>query len=111
VPTDSPGDKERYLSFVPAQGSIFQRNQPGLLGDASDQSYFVNATSRLLPDGPGTRVALVCADGPGAAAVQYDGSAGGGKVVCLGFPFECLCSADERARYMDRMLRFFAPRR
>lgn len=110
-PTGSPADAERYLSFLPAQGSIFRRNPPGLFGDASDQSYFVKATSRLLPDGPGARVALVCADGSGAAAIQYDGSAGGGKVVCLGFPFECLCSAKARTRYMASMLRFFAASR
>ena len=111
LPADLPGDKGRYLSFAPSQGSIFQRNQPGLFGDASDQSYYVNAASRLLTDGPGARVALVCTDGPGAAAVQYDGSAGGGKVVCLGFPIECLCPADDRARYLASVLRFFASHR
>jgi len=108
APAASPEGAERYLSFVPAPGSVFRRNRPGLFGDASDQSYFVNATSRLVPDGPGARAALVCADGSGAAAVQYDGSAGGGKVVCLGFPFECLSTAEARTRYMASVLRFFA---
>ena len=108
VPAEAPGDSARFLSFVPAKGSIFERNQPGWLGDATDQSYFVNATSRLLPDGAGARVALVCLDAAGgSAAVQYDGSAGGGKVVCFGFPFESMSSAKARARYVAGVLKFF----
>jgi len=108
APADASGDSDRFLSFVPAKGSIFRRDPPGLFGDASDQSYFVNATSRLLPDGPGARAALLCPDGSGVAAVQYDGSASGGRVVCFGFPFECVSSAKARARYMASVLRFFA---
>jgi hypothetical protein len=107
IAADAPGSTDRYLSFVAAKGSIFSHNQPGIIGDASDESYFINATSRLLPDGPGACVALVCPDGSGTAAVQYDGSVGGGRVVCFGFPFECLASAKTRARYMERVLRFF----
>jgi hypothetical protein len=108
VPAEAPGESARFLSFVPAKGSIFERNQPGWLGDATDQSYFVNATSRLLPDGAGARVTLVCLDAVGgSAAVQYDGSAGGGTVVCFGFPFECMSSAKARARYMAGVLKFF----
>ena len=29
----------------------------------------------------------------GAAAIQYDGSAGGGRVVLFGFPFETITDA------------------
>jgi hypothetical protein len=110
IPADAAADADRFLSFVPAKDSSFRRNPPGVLGDAADQSYFVNATCRLLPDGPGARVGLVCADGSGTAGVQYDGSAGGGRVVCFGFPFECLSSAKARARYMESALRFLAAR-
>jgi hypothetical protein len=105
---DPSGDASRFLSFVPSKTSVFRRNPPGVLGDASDQSYFVNVASRLFPDGPGAQAALLCPDGSGAAAVQYDGSAGGGKVVCFGFPFECISSAKVRSRYMRAVLRFFA---
>jgi hypothetical protein len=107
VPADTSTNADRYLSCVPARDSIFRRNPPCIIGDASDQGYFIKATSRLLPDGPGARVALVCPDGSGTAAVQYDGSAGGGRVVCFGFPFECLASAKARARYMECVLKFF----
>ena len=112
VPAEAPGVSTRFLAFVPAKDSIFHRSQPGWLGDATDQSYFVNATSRLLPDGAGARAALVCLDGTGgSAAVQYNGSAGGGKVVCFGFPFECMSSAKARARCMGGVLRFFGSHR
>jgi hypothetical protein len=108
VPAQTTGCSMRYLSFAAAQGSIFARNPPDWLGDATDQSYFANATSRLLPDGAGARAALVCMDDiGGSAAVQYDGSAGGGKVVSFGFPFECMSSASARAHCMGCVLRFF----
>jgi len=108
VPADEPGASARFLSFVPARGSIFRRNRPGVFGDASDQSYFINGVCRLRPAGPGAQPCLLYPESPGAAAVQYDGSDGGGKAICLGFPFECLSSAKVRARYMKDALRFFA---
>jgi hypothetical protein len=111
VPADDPGVSVRFLSFVPVKGSIFRRNQPGVFGDASEQSYFINAVCRLLPEGTGAQASLLYPESSGAAAVQYDGSAGGGKVVCFGFPFECVSSAKVRARYMTDILRFFAVRR
>lgn len=112
-PADDPGISVRFLSFVPTPDSIFRRNQPGVFGDASDQSYFIQAVCRLLPDGPGAHPCLRYPETPGAAAVLYDGSAGGGKAVCLGFPFECVSLAKVRARYMKDVLRFLAapPRR
>jgi hypothetical protein len=108
APADDPGASLRFLSFVPVKGSIFRRQQPGVFGDASEQSYFIDAVCRLLPQGPGAHPCLVYPESTGAAAVQYDGSAGGGKVVCFGFPFECASSAKVRARLMADVLRFFA---
>src|SRR5262249_21030882 len=97
VAAEGAGQSTRVLSFVPAKDSIFQAVQPGWIGDATDQSYFVGATSRLLPEGAGARVALVCPDGAsGGAAVQFNGSGKAGKVVCFGFPFESLSTARAR---------------
>lgn len=108
APADEAGVPVRFLSFVPVKGSIFRRNEPGIIGDAREQSYFLNADCRLLPEGTGAQPCLLYPESPGAAAVQYDGSAGGGKTVCFGFPFECVSSAKARARYMREILRFFA---
>ena len=43
----------------------------------------------------------------GAAAVCYNGTAGGGKVVYLGFPFETITSATARNAYMASVLNLF----
>jgi hypothetical protein len=108
APADEAGISVRFLSCVPVKGSIFRHNQPGVIGDASEQSYFLNADCRLLPEGTGAQRCLLYPESSGVAAVRYDGSAGGGKVVCFGFPFECVSSAQVRARYMRDILRFFA---
>ena len=44
----------------------------------------------------------------GAAAIQYDGSAGGGKVVYCGFPLETLTATGVRDAYMAGVLKFFS---
>jgi hypothetical protein len=46
----------------------------------------------------------------GSAAIRYDGSVGGGKVVFLGFPFEAVTSAALRTGMMDDILKFFSRR-
>jgi hypothetical protein len=107
APADAADLSVRFLSVVPVKQSIFRRNAPSVIGDASEQSYFLNADCRLLPEGPGAQACLLYPESPTAAAVQYDGSAGGGKTVCFGFPFECISSAKARARYMKSILRFF----
>ena len=108
APADDPGVSVRFLSFEPVKGSIFRRREQGVFGDAGEQSYFIDTVCRLLPQGPATTPCLLYPESPAAAAVQYDGSAGGGKVVCFGFPFECVSSAKVRARLMADVLRFFA---
>jgi hypothetical protein len=46
----------------------------------------------------------------GAAAIQYDGSAGGGKLVYFGFPFETIADATRRNQYMADILAYFTAR-
>ena len=43
----------------------------------------------------------------GPAAVQYDGSLGGGRVLMIGFPFEAVTSENIRNTWMRRALQFF----
>ena len=103
-----PRDDVTFLCVLAARPSAFHCQEPAIFGDGSDQSYFVDTASCLVPEGPGARSCLSYPDGESVAAVQYNGSAGGGKVVCFGFPFECISSAKMRARYMEDILRFFA---
>lgn len=99
-------------SFSPMVDSLFRRCKPGTFGEAREQSYFVGAASRFSAHGT-AQAALIYSDAPGAAALQFD-APGGGKLVCLGFPFETISSARARADYLSAVLRFFdfhAPRR
>ena len=62
----------------------------------------------LTPFGPGTSAALFYIGvTSGAAAIQYNGSAGGGRVVYLGFPFETIGNATRRTEYMASILSYF----
>jgi len=96
-------------TFSPTVGSIFSGNGNGTFDNGSQGIYWVQAPDRLTPTGSGTIAALNYVGGLGGpAAVQYDGSAGGGRVVYFGFPFETLTSANLRTTYMSDILRFFS---
>jgi hypothetical protein len=77
--------------------------------DGSRGLYWVQTPDVLTPFGPGVQAALQYTNaGTGAAALQYDGSNGGGKVVYFGFPFETIADAGRRADYMRDILDLFA---
>lgn len=69
--------------------------------------YPVRAPDAVTPGGSGAETALSFMGG-GGAAIQYDGSAGNGRVVFVGFPFETITSANLRQQYMARILDFLA---
>jgi hypothetical protein len=106
--SDSVSNAPPTFSFAPSIASAFRREKPGVFGEGRDQCYFVSTASRLLPDGSGAQIALHYPESASAAAIQYDGSGGGGKAVCFGFPFESISAAKARSRYLADVLRFFA---
>ncbi len=62
----------------------------------------------LTPYGSGAAAAAnYSGNTNGAAAIQYDGTAGGGKVVYFGFPFETITAVARRDAYMADILTFF----
>jgi hypothetical protein len=99
-----------YLSFLPAKHSLFGSKVKGIFGNAAGETYFVSGASSLAPEGAGARLCLLYADGQTGAGVQYDGSAGGGKVVIIGFPFETIAEAKTRVRCLGDVLDFFEKR-
>jgi hypothetical protein len=114
VRAGSPAVSVSSFSFAPTKASIFKRNDVGESAASGKQIYFINEVSRLAANGTGAQESLNYGKKLGVAAVQYDGSAGGGKVVCFGFPFESISSAKVRSAYMADVLRFFdyySPRR
>jgi hypothetical protein len=56
----------------------------------------------------GALAALSYANGAGNAAIQAAGTGGRGSLVMLGFPFETITTAVNRAAVMDRVFDFFA---
>jgi hypothetical protein len=101
-------DSSGIYNFAPVTGSLFAGNPTGAFDDGSQGIYWVGYPDVLTPHGSGASTAATYPGlGRGAAAVQYDGSAGGGKVVLLGFPFESITSASVREAILADALRFF----
>jgi hypothetical protein len=99
-------DNSASYTASPVSGSIFAGRASATVDNGSGGSYWVPTPDVLLPNGAGTRAALNYSGGTGAAAIQYDGSSGGGRVVCFGFPFETITSATRRNEYMANILTF-----
>jgi hypothetical protein len=101
-------DDSGSYTFAPVAGSIFAGNATGQFDNGSSGLYAVGYPDVLTPQGAGAAAALSYPGlGHGAAAVQYDGSAGGGRVVLLGFPFETITSASLRQEMLADALKFF----
>jgi hypothetical protein len=105
-PSDANHNSGSY-TFNAAGGGIFAGNASGLFDDGSEGIYWVQKPDVLTPTGNGAQLAMTYGSGTGAA-IQYDGSAGGGRVVYLGFPFETITSAAVREAYMADALNFLA---
>ena len=101
-------DDAQTQIFSVSAGGIFANRSGGSFDDATGGGYNVAYPDVLTPNGGGTRAALSYSGGiTGAAAIQYDGTAGGGRVVFFGFPFETVLSPDTRSNYMSDIMRFF----
>lgn len=71
--------------------------------------YWVQSPDVIAPFGTGATAAMNYSGvASGAAAIQYDGSAGGGRVVLFGFPFETITDATRRNQYMSDVLEFLS---
>ncbi len=80
--------------------------------DGSGDSYPVEFPDVLAPVGSGSFPVMTYSGGtsPGLpAATAYDGSAGGGRVVFLGFPFETIQGAQTRDDLMAASMDFLDP--
>ncbi len=101
-------DDSKSYTAIPAAGGIFAGRTAAAFDNGSLGIYRVQTPDILTPFGAGTGVALRYQGVPaGAAAIQYDGSAGGGRVVNFGFPFETIGNATRRNEYMADILTWF----
>jgi hypothetical protein len=91
-----------------ASGSIFA-DLPRLTIDNGTRFYDVDFPDVIAAES-GSQVALNYSNGAGAAGLQVKGTGGRGSIVFLGFPFETITAATERAALMHRVLEFFRAR-
>ncbi len=100
-------DDANTYAFTPTGGGIFVNNPASGFDNGTYGMFNVDYPDVLLPTN-GSSVALNYVGGTGgAAAVQYDGSLGGGRVMNWGFPFESITNSFVRERYLSDVLRFF----
>jgi fibronectin type III domain protein len=108
---DLGGDENadaRTLGVRPTASGLFCNDLGFFLDDGTRGTYAARELDSLTPVGPGTEAIMRYAGGRGGtAAITYDGSAGGGRVVLLGFPFETIISPSARVEVMERVLGFF----
>jgi hypothetical protein len=101
-------DSSGVCGFTAVANSIFTGDTSGTFDDGSRGIYLVGYPDVLTPAGAGTTAGINYSNVvSGAAGVVYDGSAGGGKVVYLGFPFETILNPDVRNAYMADILNYF----
>lgn len=102
-------DNSGVHSFDPVAGSILSGKGTGGFDDASSGIYWVGFPDALTPTGLGASALLNYPGfGGGAAGVRYNGSAGGGKVIYFGFPFETITNSAVRNTYMSVILKDFS---
>ena len=88
-------------------GGIFAARASATVDDGNKGIYWVKTPDVMGAFGGGAIPALNYSGGTGgAAAVQYDGAVGIGRVVFFGFPFETITSATRRDEYMANILAF-----
>lgn len=101
-------DSSGNWNFNATGSSIFAGNPSGIFDDGTKGLYRVGFPDVVTPTGSGAITAIAYGAGPsGAAGVVYDGPAGTGKVVYLGFPFETITSEAVRNAYMADILGLF----
>ena len=103
-------DDSGVYTVTNVAGSIFNGLTNATFDDGSKGVYMVGYPDVIGAFGSGASAALnYVGVTSGAAAIQYNGSAGGGKVVVFGFPFETITNATVRSQYMTAILNFLVP--
>ena len=106
---NNTNDNSGVYTVAPIAGLLFSGNPSMLFDDGSRGIYWVGYPDAVTPHGPGAAAVLNYPGySGGAAGIVYDGSAGGGKVVYWGFPFETVTSSAARNAYMGDILKFFS---
>lgn len=101
-------DSSSSWNFSANAASLFAGATNGAFDNGSRGIYMVPFPDVIAPTNYGAWSAINYSNVvSGAAGIFYNGSAGGGRVVYLGFPFETIIGEATRNAYMAKVLNFF----
>jgi hypothetical protein len=101
-------DSSGVWNFIAVSNSIVAGNANGTFDDGSKGIYLVGYPDVIAPVNGGATASVNYSNvTSGAAGIVYNGDAGGGKVIYLGFPFETITSDNVRNAYMADALGYF----
>lgn len=99
-------DSSASYTVTAAPAGIFAGRASGTFDNGNNGIYWVKAPDAIAPVGSAVTALSYSGGTGGAAAIQYDGAVGNGRVVLFGFPFETITSAARRNEYMLDILNF-----
>jgi hypothetical protein len=101
-------DSSASYTVTTAPTGIFAGRTSATFDNGNNGIYWVKAPDALAPVGSATTALSYSGGTGGAAAIQYDGAVGNGRVVLFGFPFETITSVARRTEYMADILSFLS---
>ncbi len=99
-------DNSGSYTVTTAPAGIFAARTSATFDNGNNGIYWVKAPDALAPVGSATTALSYAGGTGGAAAIQYDGAVGNGRVVLFGFPFEAITNGTRRSEYMADILNF-----
>lgn len=100
-------DSAATYTFAAPTSGPFTNNPGGSFDNGTSGTYNVAFPDVLTATNGSTSAILYTGGIGGTAAIQYNGTGNGGKVVNWGFPFETIKVASVRDAYMSDVLRNF----
>lgn len=101
-------DNSASYTTTPAGSGIFAARAGATFDNGNNGIYWVKTPDMFTPFGGGTSALNYFGGTGGAAALQFEGAVGSGRVVIFGFPFETITSAARRSEYMTDILTFLS---
>lgn len=101
-------DSSGSYTTTTAPAGIFAARASATFDNGNNGIYWVKAPDAIAPVGSAIAALNYSGGTGGAAAIQYDGAVGNGRVVVFGFPFEAITSAARRNEYMSDILNFLS---
>lgn len=106
--TGYSADNSGSYTTTTTPAGIFAGRASATFDNGNNGIYWVKTPDSLAPVGSAITALSYSGGTGGAAAIQFDGAVGSGRVVVFGFPFETITSAARRNEYMSDILNFLS---